>query len=194
MLARVVTPSLVPRRCRNHVGKLAQGLSENWPRAHGSRTTEANTTVVPVSAPPEMAAPQDHLRPQDVAAPLRRRGRPRKVVAISEADPEIVPRDLSAHSEALGQVCSRGSDLALPHSRATRLGTAAHGVTLTPAAPTAARMLLVQEWPAPVATPSYRRVCLTTSPSLSLPLPDTGTHRERRLNPAIRRVRWINQR
>ena len=150
--------------------------------------------MVPVSAPPAAAAPQDHLRPQDVAAPLRRRGRPRKVVAISEADPEIVPRDLSADSEALGQVPSPGSDLALPHSRATRLGTAAHGVTLTPAAPMAARMLLVQEWPAPVATPSYRRVCFTTSRSLSLPLPDTGTHRERRLNPAIRRVRWINQR
>ena len=163
-------------------------------RTHGSRTTDANTTVVPVPAPPEAAAPQDHLRPQDVAAPLRKRGRPRKVVAISEAAPEIVPRDPSAHSEALGEVPSRGSNLALPHSRATRLGTAAHGVTLTPAAPTAARMLLVQEWPAPGATPSCRRVCFTTSASPSLPLSETGTHRARRPKPENRRVRWINQR
>ena len=150
--------------------------------------------MVPVPAPPEAAAPQDYLRPQDVAALLRRRGRPRKVVAISEAAPEIVPRDRSAHSEALGDVLSGSSDLALPHSRATRLGTAAHGVTLTPAAPTAARMLRVQEWDAPVATPSYRHVCLTTSTSPSLPSPDTGAHWQRRLNPANRRIRWINQR
>ena len=147
-----------------------------------------------VPAPPAAAASQDHPRIQDGLAPLRKRGRPRKVVAISEAAPEIVPRDLSAHSEALGDVLSGSSDLALPHSRATRLGTAAHGVTLTPAAPTAARMLRVQEWNAPVATPSYRHVCLTTSTSPSLPSPDTGAHWQRRLNPANRRIRWINQR
>jgi hypothetical protein len=129
-----------------------------------------------------------------VAAPLRRRGRPRKVVAISEAVPEIVPRELSAHSEALGQVPSPGSDPALPRSRATRLGTAAHGVTRMPAAPTAARMFLVQEWPAPAATPSYRRVFVTMSPSLSLPLSDIGTHQEKRTKLGNRRVRWINQR
>ena len=126
-----------------------------------------------------------------MTAPRKKRGRPRKVVAASEVELPMAPRDLSAQPEALGPGPAPDSDLELPHSRATRLGSAAHGVTLTPAAPTAARMLLVQEWrPAPAATPSYRRVCLTMSPSLSLPLPATGTHRNR----GRHRVRWIDQR
>jgi hypothetical protein len=125
-----------------------------------------------------------------VTAPRKKRGRPRKVVAASEVELPMAPRDLSAQPEALGPGPAPGSDLELPHSRATRLGSAAHRVILTPAAPTAARMLLVQEWPAPAAAPSYRRVCLTMSPSLSSPLPDTGTHRDR----GRRRVRWIDQR
>jgi hypothetical protein len=161
-------------------------------RAHDSVPTDRNLTVAPVTAPQQVAAPRDHLRHPDVAAQLRKRSRPRKVVAMSEAEPEIVPKDILVHSEARSQGLTQSSDLALPHSRVTRLGAAAHGVTLTPAAPEAARMLLVQEWPAPAATPSYRRVCFTTSASPSSPLPATGSRGERRPHQENRRVRWIN--
>jgi hypothetical protein len=164
-------------------------------RPRGSRPTEARTEMgpEPAATPPAVAAAEQRDDPQDheVAAPRRTRGRPRKVVAASEVELPMAPRDLSAQPEELGPGPGPDSDLELPHSRATRLGSAAHGVTLTPAAPTAARMLLVQEWrPAPAATPSYRHVCFTMSPSLSLPLPATGTHRDR----GRRRVRWIDQR
>jgi hypothetical protein len=164
-------------------------------RPRGTRPMEARTVVdpEPAATPPAAAAAEPRENPQghDVVAPRKKRGRPRRVVAASEVEPEVETGDLSAQPEALGPGAAPVSDLEPPHSRATRLGSAAHGVTLTPAAPTAARMLLVQEWrPAPAATPSHRRVCFTMSPSLSFPLPDTGTHRNR----GLRRVRWIDQR
>ncbi len=50
-----------------------------------------------------------------------------------------------------------------PRSKTTRNGTAAHGVTPTPALPMEARMLLLQDPTPTTEAAPYRRVLLTTT-------------------------------
>ena len=54
------------------------------------------------------------------------------------------------------------SDLPPPRSRTTRNGTAAHGVTPTPALPMTARMLLLQDRTPTTEAAHYRHVQPTT--------------------------------
>jgi hypothetical protein len=97
-------------------------------------------------------------------APARRPvGRPPKAVRLTVDAPEIIPTgpQRTAAVEP-AQVTMPAAALQPPRSKTTRSGTAAHGVTPTPALPMEARMLLLQGLPPTTEAAHYRQVLLTT--------------------------------
>ena len=125
--------------------------------------TLSNTTIeAPITLPRTTSQPTAaHAPPVPARRPV---GRPRKAVRLSDGAPTIIPTG-PQRTDAVEpeQVTVAASDLPPPRSRTTRNGTAAHGVTPTPALPMTARMNLLQDRAPTTHDRERRRVTLTTA-------------------------------
>ena len=125
--------------------------------------TLSNTKIeAPITLPRTTDQPMAaHAPPVPARRPV---GRPRKVVRLNDGAPTIIPTG-PQRTDAVEpeQVTVAASDLPPPRSRTTRNGTAAHGVTPTPALPMTARMNLLQDRAPTTHDRERRRVTLTTA-------------------------------
>jgi len=133
------------------------GLESATPTMSNTRieapTVLPRTTTQPLAAP---APPVPARRPV---------GRPPKAARLNDEAPAIAPTgpQRTAAVEPVQVTMPAAALPPPPRSKTTRNGTAAHGVTPTPALPMEARMLLLQDPNPTTEAAHYRRVLLTTT-------------------------------